>query len=117
MKVYTYYNLHKQTFSIKALEGPQKGKVIAHRDEVWLKDVVPVVSELRVLRDKQKNVHAGIVGDWIPNQTLNEGHILDKVTYDPYKYDSFVSIENQKEYTGSPLALLWNKQVWGINYA
>ena len=44
MKVYVYYNLHKHVWSIKALEGPQKGKIVAYRDEVWLKDALPVVS-------------------------------------------------------------------------
>ena len=118
MKVFVYYNLHKNTFSIKALEGPQKGKVVAHRAEVWLKDVLPVVrpsGRSRVLEKQQKNVHAGLVGEWVPQRSICKGDMLDKITYDPYKYDSFVSVDDDsKKYEGSRMALLWQKQVWAI---
>ena len=120
MKVYVYYNLHNNTFSVKALEGPQKGKVIAHRAEVWLKDVRPVVSlsgRHRVLREQRKCVHAGMVGEWIPPRGIRKGDKLDKVTYNPYKYDSFVYTADESQYTGSPVALLWQKQVWSIENA
>lgn len=119
MKVFVYYNLHKHVWSIKALEGPQKGKVVAHRDEVWLKDAKPVVSasgRARVLREQQKNVHAGIAGEWISRRSFNAGDILDKITYNPYKYDSFVSVDDpENKYEGSRMALLWQKQVWSID--
>jgi hypothetical protein len=36
MKVFVYFNLHKKCFSIKALEGAMKGRVVAHRDTVLL---------------------------------------------------------------------------------
>ena len=117
MRVMAYYNLHKHTWSLKALEGPQKGKVVAHRAEVWLRDARPVVSlsgRARVLREQQKNVHAGIVGEWIPSRGILKGDKLDKVTYNPYKYDSFVYTADESMYSGSPVALLWQKQVWGI---
>jgi hypothetical protein len=67
MRVFVYRNLRKQCFSIKALEGPNKGRVIAHRSFVDLTDVAFKVSEAgrqRVLRTGQKNVHAGLVGQW-----------------------------------------------------
>lgn len=98
MKVFVYFNLHKKCFSIKALEGDMKGRVIAHRDNVLLFRSTFKVSQAgreRVLREKRKNVHAGVCGTWY--ESWNDGITLDSVkergepvTYNPYKYTSFV---------------------------
>jgi len=64
-KVFVYFNLHQKCFSVKALTGANKGRVIAHSDTITLKGVVFKVSEAgrqRVLIEKKKNVHAGVVG-------------------------------------------------------
>ena len=98
MRVFVYFNLHKKCFSIKALEGADKGRVIAHRDTVVLDGCKLMVSEAgrqRVLREKRKNVHAGVSGTWINGDRV-ESHfeflsmVGRQVTYNPYKYDSFV---------------------------
>ena len=68
IKVFVYFNLHKKVFSIKALEGPNKGRVIAHSTCVQLANVklkVGRAGRLKVLESKQKNVHAGVVGTLI----------------------------------------------------
>jgi len=47
------------------LEGPDKGRVVGWASTVLLSDVTPKVSEAgrqRVLREKRKNVHAGMGG-------------------------------------------------------
>ena len=100
MRVFVYFNLHKKCFSIKALEGDRKGKVIAHSDTVVLEGCKLMVSEAgrqRVLREKRKNVHAGVSGTWIHYCTNRADNAFDflsmvgkQVTYNPYKYDSFV---------------------------
>ena len=100
MRCLVYFNLHKKCFSIKALEGAMKGKVIAHRDTVILTSCKLLVSEAgrqRVLREKRKNVHAGVSGTWINYCTNRANNAFDfismigrQVTYNPYKYDSFV---------------------------
>ena len=98
MRVFVYFNLHKKCFSIKALEGADKGRVIAHRDTVVLEGCKLLVSEAgrqRVLREKRKNVHAGVSGTWL-NTDRVESHfeflsmVGRQVTYNPYKYASFV---------------------------
>ena len=98
MRVFVYFNLHKKCFSIKALEGDRKGRVVAHSDTVVLEGCKLMVSEAgrqRVLREKRKNVHAGVSGTWI-NADRAESHfeflsmVGRQVTYNPYKYDSFV---------------------------
>lgn len=98
MKVFVYFNLHRKCFSIKALEGENKGRVVAHRDTVLLFDGVFKVSEAgrqRVLRERKKNVHAGVVGVWAEDSAFRDTHNRvmmygTPVTYNPYKYDSFV---------------------------
>lgn len=99
MKVFVYFNLHRKCFSIKALEGKDKGRVVAHRDDVLLFDCTFKVSEAgrqRVLRERKKNVHAGVVGLWLDDE-VNGTHdrVLrygSAITYNPYKYDSFVHL-------------------------
>lgn len=92
-KVMVYYNLHKHTFSVK-----YDDKVILHSDYVKLGDVefrVRQGGKEKVRIEKSKNVHAFVIGklldyceypcDNIPNPSSDE-----IVTYNPYKYDTFV---------------------------
>lgn len=92
MKVFVYYNLHKHVFSIKAMEGDRKGRVVGYTTHVILSDATPKVSEagrLRVIRERKKNVHAGIVG--IVESLGDIGkQIGEEVTYNPYKFSTFV---------------------------
>ena len=65
MKVFVYFNLHKKLYSIKALDGPCKGRVVAHATHVALDNCTFAVSEAgrqRVIREQKKNVHAGVMG-------------------------------------------------------
>jgi len=109
MKVFVYFNLHKKCFSIKALEGAMKGRVIAHRDNVLLFRATFKVSQAgreRVLREKRKNVHAGVCGTW--HDSGNDHGTLSSVkergelvTYNPYKYTTFVYKYTEEEATTS----------------
>ena len=117
MRVFVYYNLHRHTWSIKALEGPRKGLVIGHSDTVLLQDATPKVSEAgrqRVLRDKRKNVHAGIVGTLVHME--GEGYFpgLNEITYNPYKYTTFVNKQTEQVYNGSQFAYMVNRKVYTL---
>ncbi len=98
MRVFVYFNLHKKCFSIKALEGDRKGRVVAHSNTVLLESCKFKVSEAgrqRVLREKRKNVHAGVTGVWINGDRVESHYeflsmVGRQVTYNPYKYLSFV---------------------------
>ena len=113
MKVFVYFNLHKKVFSIKALEGPCKGRVIAHRRELMLYDAIFKVSEAgrqRVLRECRKNVHAGVVGNWV-NELISVAH-RTQVTYNPYKYNSFVFKHNEEPVKQAKVAHLVDKKIF-----
>lgn len=101
LKVRVYFNLHRHVFSVKALEGAHKGKVIAHTPLLVINDVTPHVSEAgrqRVLTERSKNVHAYLQG------TIDLAHLHDlnlieaddvphkKISYDPYKGPSFIYV-------------------------
>ena len=94
-KVFAYRNLHRQCWSVKALEGPLKGRVIYHANDLtlgWCDFKVSQAGRQRVLREQKKNVHAGVVGYLTDcGEITTDGIDLDvPVTYNPYKYDSFV---------------------------
>ena len=112
-RVYVYFNLHRKLWSVRALDGPHKGRVIAHKRGVVLQDVTPRVSQAgreRVLRERKKNVHAGLVGYWVPFNTPITEHMVP-ITYNPYKYESFVYVSDKSAYTGTRKALLLNRTV------
>lgn len=98
MRVFVYFNLHRKCLSVKALDGERKGRVIAHAKAVELVGVTFKVSEAgrqRVLREKRKNVHAGVVGmltslDVHPSTLQIAESLLTPVKYNPYKFSSFV---------------------------
>ena len=114
MKVFVYFNLHRKLFSIKALEGPMKGRVVAHRHTVLLNDATFKVSEAgrqRVIREQRKNVHAGVSGTWFnvgagsglhQFVTINGSAIM----YNPYKYSTFVHLYGEHPITSARLVAL-----------
>jgi hypothetical protein len=93
-KVMVYYNLHKHTFSVR-----YEGKVVMHADFVKLGDVefrVRQGGKEKVRDEKSKNVHAFVIGTLLeyceyPCFGIPEPPSEFVVTYDPYKYDSFVN--------------------------
>lgn len=90
-KVEVYFNLHKKCLSIVAKEGDKKGLVIDYAQSISLIDAIFKVSEAgrqRVLKENRKNVHAKICGT-VTDSDL--GKLNTTVTYNPYKYSSFVN--------------------------
>lgn len=92
-KVAVYRNLNKPgLFSIKALEGVNKGKVIGYSPSVEIAGVTFKVSEAsrqRVLRDKQRNVHAFAVGTLVACTDPVDVAGMTAATYQPYTCGSF----------------------------
>lgn len=112
MRVFVYYNLHKKCWSVKALEGENKGRVIAHSHHVGLRDVTGKVSAAgreRVRRERKKYVHAGIVGELLvldEPQSVGDLHPWKEVTYNPYKHDTFVYRKDHETFDQAGFAYL-----------
>jgi len=98
MRVEVYFNLHKKLFSVRDCKT---GRVVDHTQRIWIEDpefVVRKAGREKVLREKKKNVHAFVRGTWFKVQSdLDVSRLIDhqacsdEVTYNPYKYDSFVT--------------------------
>ena len=104
--VEVYRNLHKKCWSVR-----QRGKVKLHTDYICLQNAEFKVSQKgreRVLREQRKNVHAFIKGFIVDAAEINkmedvmESYDQDvewvDVSYNPYKYDSFVTDEEKAIY-------------------
>jgi hypothetical protein len=98
-KVMVYYNLHKHTFSVQ-----KNGLVVMHADYVKLENVefrVRQGGKEKVRKEKSKNVHAFVIGKLVdycqyPCDDIPEEPTGDIVTYNPYKYDTFVYKETEE---------------------
>lgn len=112
IKVFVYYNLHKKTWSIRDCTTR---RVIGHSDRVVLERVTPKVSQAgreRVIRERRKNVHAGLEGYLLsPDNVWSRPALVKAITYNPYKYKSFVYKDSEEPYTGSDFAILNNRSV------
>ena len=89
-----YKNLHNGLFSVM-----QNNLVVAHVGSFLMRNVTFKVNEKarqRVILEKKKNVHAFITGTLL---SVNESPLFrvdQKITYNPYKYDSFVFADTEK---------------------
>ncbi len=111
LRVDIYRNLNRETgtFSIRAAEGPHRGRVLGHAQQVELSECTFHVSargRARVLERRRKEVHAVIRGVLQAASTQVQerassltlclaafGEPARQVTYDPYRYATFVDKE------------------------
>jgi hypothetical protein len=129
MRCFVYVNLHKQCLSVRAVTGPERGRVVAHANALLLESVFFKVSEAgrqRVVRERSKNVHAGLVGELTKCARLGEP-VDDElqalrqsalaveapvVTYDPYKHSTFVLLPDHAPIYEAPRVLVFGKKVF-----
>jgi hypothetical protein len=113
-RVQVYYNLHKKCLSIR-----HKGKVIEHAQEVTLTDArfhVQQAGRERVLKQKRKNVHAYISGKlkesfWFIQSPKYIWTAKQRVTYNPYKYKSFVDKETLEPVASAEVVHISGKRI------
>lgn len=113
-EVFVYYNINlskklgKPLFSIKDIKT---GKVIGHDDKVMIVNAKLKVSESgnkRVNLQGRKNVHAGIIGIL----SKESPRILSTpITYNPYKYKSFVKKDDETPVFKADMVSLINRSV------
>ena len=110
--VFVYKNLHKDCWSVK-----QDGLVKAHTKELVLWDCLFQVNQKgreRVLEERQKNVHAGIIGRIDDLGFEMNMPDVREVTYNPYKHKTFVDKFTKKPILESEQVKLEPKNVYAI---
>jgi hypothetical protein len=117
VQLFVYYDLHRKTWSGKALEGRDKGKVIFKNDYIVLRNAHTSVGEggrQRVIAEEAKNVHAGIVGEWdMDGDLVYMPPSALEVTYDPYLFDQFFVKGTEFEpWFGSDVVYMAHKRVY-----
>ena len=96
MRAFVYRNLNKPGV-VWSVQNTKTGRVAKHAKAVLIEDAELVVQpggRKRVLKEKRKNVHAGIRGE-LSSSTKKPASCIP-ITYDPYKYRSFVRRDNGK---------------------
>ncbi len=112
MKVFVYFNLHKKCWSVKAMEGDRKGLVVLHTNALALERCMFKVSETgrqRVLAEKRKNVHAGVVG--YVTEGFDASTCTIPVSYNPYKAGHFFNKNTDEPVYHASKAFLEGKKV------
>ena len=108
-----YRNLNSGCFSVM-----QDNRVMFHTDAITLYRVQFKVNNsgrLRCLNEKRKNVHAYAIGYLSAVQDKHTDFTQwDHVTYDPYKYDSFVNARLSEPVSRATCARLQDQQLFAL---
>lgn len=138
MKVYIYRNLHRSghVYSLRAMEGEHSGRVVGYASSLFVEDAEFRVNEAgrqRVLSTKQKNVHAGIIGNVtaahdlevrLPNPMMYEETYYNigprknsiVVKYNPYAHGFFYNEETREPIRSSKLLIITRSQIEAIQF-
>lgn len=90
-RIEAYRNLHKGMWSVKSRQQPNYGRVVGWVPSILIENAYCYVNEKgrqRVIREGRKNVHAVVRGDW--SQTLLPDADWQPLTYNPYRFETFV---------------------------
>jgi hypothetical protein len=113
MKIFAYRNLNRKGV-VWSLKDTKTNLVIDRVNVAYFKNVELKVSEAgrqRVLRNKKKNVHAGVKGQRIKH--MPKGMIWVQASYNPYKQKAFTDL-NGNEIHKADYAIL---NVFGLSVA
>ena len=113
-KAKCYRNLNKPgvTWSIV---NSSTGLVDQYANKVILKDVnfkISKAGQLRVRKEKRKNVHAFVIGNIVTNIPYNLK--LFRATYNPYRDDGFHLIDGTTTLTSARYVILCEKGLFVV---
>lgn len=105
--------MHKGCLSLR-----HKGIVVSHANSVFVTDVSFIVSQKgreRVLRDKRKNVHAFVRGQYDPNINLNlDDYDKELISYNPYKFGYFYNKLNNSPVYRANIVYIEGKNIYSL---
>lgn len=94
--IQVYFNLHKNCFSIRDYKS---NLVVAHAESVIIKNAYFRVREngrQRVIRERQKNIHAFVEGIYVNERTIKtkvKSMKLNPGYYNPYITEKFIDLK------------------------
>lgn len=100
--MFVYFNLTRKLWSLRATRGDRRGRVIGHAKSVLIIGATCKVSQAgraRVIREKRKNVHAGITAEMCidrPRFTIVAGDHTPRIRYNPYETEYFQDPQSQE---------------------
>jgi hypothetical protein len=135
MRVEVFFNLHNGLWSVRALNGAYKGRVVGHAHTVLIRDarfMVQPGGRERVIREGRKNVHAFVRGDleaakwsnktnamlpkgsaaympWTRDDTRYRRFACEAgqvVTYNPYRFSTFVDADALSPVFNAPMVCM-----------
>ena len=129
MKLEAYYNFHKKCISARPIGGRVRHCEILCLD--YASFSVQPAGRKKVLKEKKKNVHAFVRGNLLScspyyqhshdydgvsidlsvDRFREDAH-YDEVTYNPYKYESFVRKHNEEPVQYAPHVWIINKHIF-----
>jgi hypothetical protein len=120
VRVDAYRNLNDDCISLRSREPDTRGRVIDHVDTAVIRDVEFIVQPAgrrRVLDEERKNVHAFVRGYTTDRPRHAASGI--RVTYNPYKYASFVTVDNERPVVSADVAVVTTEGVtaYGVGFA
>lgn len=96
-------------YSIQSREGKDYGLVIGHADDLVLENCefkVSPAGRARVLRERQKNVHAGILGRIVSvGKKTRRSPGMQGIWYNPYLAGNFLTAGKEPVYKSSRVLL------------
>lgn len=109
MRVEIYWNLHKKMYSVRNVKT---GRVVAHTYTATVTNpefVVRQSGNRKVRETGVKNVHAFVRGELYSLDVIDDMWIMDRITYNPYKYTTFVHQDNEQPIRKAKLAALMTR--------
>lgn len=103
-KVRVYRNLNKGGWSILAMSGENKGRVVAHVDYVILKSVMFVISKSGLARaqaSKVRNVHSFAQGELYSVDSIPSDSLTDEISYNPFTKGYFYPVSDRTKQINS----------------
>ena len=114
MKVRVYRNLHTGTLSLQTYIKGKGWRVKSHPKSIYLLNAVFKVSEAgrqRVLKQRRKNVHAYIYGDWESASSPKVWEDWGEAYYNPYKTHCFIDKLTFEPIHEAPAAIVRPKRI------
>lgn len=109
-RVAVYKNLHRGAWSVRAINGPFKGKVVAHAERVGLVHAHMHVNERaqrRIAAGAAREVHAWVIGT-LGNVVLTAP---TRLTYRPHQRPAFFLADTGSAVWTAP-AVLFTDAAW-----